>query len=222
MKRTFIVQGGIAAAALRLEAARNSWHGTEIRSIDQVAARLAGGFLGVVDNDTLAEVARDVIRSASATDLGDLVGIADLPGLPSALAVTLNKAWRAGIDLGERAAGRPGITRLSTLARMEAAVLDRLPRTMLRPAELVRCAVARINHAAAVLGPVECRFLPDLAPCWRPLIIALAGRVEVTWNAGPRPVPTWVHGSGIPDRRDSRRHAGCACGHLCYGPARSD
>ena len=50
MKRTIVVEGGTAGAALRLEAARNGWHGVEIRSIEQVAARLAGGFLQPIDS----------------------------------------------------------------------------------------------------------------------------------------------------------------------------
>jgi RecB family exonuclease len=197
VKRTFIVSGGVAAAELRLEAARGHWNGTEIRSIEQVAARLAGGFLGPVESDTLAAAAGEAVREASALDLGDLHGIADLPGLPSALAATLTKAWSAGIDLTHRAAANPAIARLASLARLEAAVIAKLPPAMTRPSDLVSLALSRIDHSPAVLGPVECRFLPDLAPCWRPLILGLAGKVEVTWNAGPRPVPAWVRDGGL-------------------------
>ncbi len=197
MKRTFIVSGGVAAAELRLESARGCWHGAEVRSIEQVAARLAGGFQVPVESDALAAAAGDAIRAASALDLGDLHGIADLPGLPSALAATLTKAWSAGIDLTHRSASNPALARLASLARLEAEVIARLPRVMSRPSDLVCLALSRIDHSAAVLGPVECRFLSDLAPCWRSLILALAGKVDVTWNAGPRPVPAWVRDGGI-------------------------
>ena len=197
MKRTFIVAGGAAAATLRLEAARHGWHGAEIRSIEQLAQRLAGGFLCPIEADTLTDAAADAIRSASAADLGDLVAISDLPGLSGALAATLTKVWRADIDLEARAACQPGVARLTTLVRLEAAILTRLPRAMLRPADLVRRALDRIAHAPSVLGPVECRFLPDLAPCWRPLLVALAEKLNVTWNAGPRPVPAWVREAGL-------------------------
>ena len=43
MKRTLIVAGGTAASARRLEAARTRQHGLEIRTLEQVAPRLAGG-----------------------------------------------------------------------------------------------------------------------------------------------------------------------------------
>ena len=192
LRQTFIVAGSTAASALRLEAARGRWHGTEVRSIEQVAARLAGGFLCPIDTDTLAGAARDSIRAASAINLGDLGSIADLPGLPSAVAATLAKAWHAGIDLADRAGRHPEVSRLVTLARLEADILTRLPHAMLRPADLVCRALDRIEHAPTVLGSVECRFLSDLSPCWQPLVIALAAKVTVTWNAGPRPVPEWV------------------------------
>ncbi len=88
MKRTIIVGGGTAGAALRLEAARHGWHGVEIRSIEQVAARLAGGFLQPIDADVLGDAAGAAIAAVSAEELGDLGDIADLPGLPMALAAT--------------------------------------------------------------------------------------------------------------------------------------
>ena len=197
MKRTIIVAGGAAAAALRLETARAGAHGCEIRSIEQAAARLASGFLGPVETDALTEAAAEIVRDASEADLGDLVSISDLPGLPNALASTLGRAWSAGIDLAERAHAQPGSARLATLAKLEAAILTRLPTAMLRPADLVQRALRRIAHAPRVLGPIECRFLPDLAPCWRPLLLALARHVDVAWNAGPCPMPEWVRSGGL-------------------------
>jgi hypothetical protein len=197
MKHTIIVSGGTAAAALRLEAARGGWHALEVRSIEQVAARLAGGFLQPVDGDVLGDAAAAAIAVVSADELGDLRDIADLPGLPMALAMTLTKAWLANIDLSARARERPDVARLATLARPEAAVLERLPPTMLPAAALAQRAMERVGHAARILGPVECRYLPDLAPVWRPLVVALSQRGSVTWNAGPRPVPAWVRDAGL-------------------------
>ena len=49
-----------------------------------------------------------VVAAADGTALGDLAGIASLPGLPAALAGTLDKVWRAGIDLASEAARQPG------------------------------------------------------------------------------------------------------------------
>src|SRR4051794_34353929 len=102
-----------------------------------------------------------------------LVSIADLPGLPGALAATLNKVWHANIDLAQRATERPDEPRLATLARLEQAVLERLPRAMLRPGELARRAILRFRHIDAVLGTVECGYLLDIAPCWSGLIMFL-------------------------------------------------
>jgi hypothetical protein len=198
MKRTIIVAGRTAGAALRLKAARGAWHGVEIRSIEQVAARLAGGFLQPVDTDVLGDAAAAAIATLSAEELGDLYGIADLPGLPAALVATLSKVWLADIDLPARASAAPDVPRLAALARLEAAVLGTLPPSMLPSAALARRAIDRVVHAARVLGPIECRFLADLAPCWRPLVIALRDVVPVTWNAGARPVPDWVRAAGLP------------------------
>ena len=197
MKRTIIVSGGTAAAALRLEAARGRWHGVEIRSIEQVAARLAGGFLQPVDGDVLGDAAAAAIAAMPAEELGDLREIADLPGLPVALTTSLTKAWLADIDLSARAGDRPDVLRLATLARLEGAVLERLPPAMLTPAALAQRAIERVRHAPRILGPVECRFLPDLAPVWRPLVLALSEVGPVTWDAGPRPVPAWVRDAGL-------------------------
>jgi hypothetical protein len=184
MKRTIIVAGGAAAAARRMQAARAGEHGLEVRTIEQVAQRLAGGFLRPVDNDTLARAAEAAIRATP--DLGDLAAIADLPGLPAALAGSLSKAWLAGVDLAGEAASHPDVQRLATMARLERAVLDRVPQGMLRPADLARHAVHRLHHAPAVLGPVALAPLLDVAPCWRPLLDGLPG---LAWLG--QAVPSW-------------------------------
>ncbi len=62
---------------------------------------------------------------------------------------------------------------------------------------MAAAAAARIDHAPAILGPVEFVGLLDLAPCWRPVVIALAQRVAVTWASGPRPVPGWIAATAI-------------------------
>ena len=164
----------------------------EIRTIEQVAQRLAGGFLRPVDGDTLARAADEALRAMPAADLGDLQAIADLPGLPGALAATLNKAWLADIDLAKEAAGQPGVVRLATIAKLERAVLDRLPNGMLRPGDLARRAtLERLPHAPAVLGPIELDYLIDVAPCWRVLLMLLHRPREVFWRSGAHVAPAW-------------------------------
>ena len=191
MRRTLIVEGGAAASAHRLAAARQNQHGVEVCTIEQVAQRLAGGFLRPIDGDTLARVSEDAIRATPPAELVDLQTIAALPGLPGALAATLEKAWLADIDLAVEADGQPSSRRLATLARLEQAVLDRLPRGMLRPGHLMRCAVSRLRNAPAVLGIVELDYLLDVAPCWRLLLIRLHRSGQLFWRSGGHVVPSW-------------------------------
>lgn len=75
-------------------------------------------------------------------------------------------------------------------------MLTALPRGMMRPADIVALATARVAHAPAVLGPVEIEGLTELSPCWRPLLALLAQHVPVRWSAGPRSVPDWL-GDGV-------------------------
>jgi hypothetical protein len=191
MKRTLIVAGGAAAAARRLEAARRGEHGLEVRTIEQVAQRLAGGFLRPVDGDTLAGAAAGAVAVLSPAELGDLQAIAGLPGLPGAVAATLGKAWLAGIDLAAEAAARPEVSRLTTLARLEQAVLDQLPRGMLRASDLVHRALERLSHTPAVFGQIELDYLLDAAPCWRPLLLAVHGHGGLRWRSGGHVAPDW-------------------------------
>ena len=214
-RRTIIVAGGTAAAAMRLYAARHDWLGVDIRTIEQVAARLAGGFLQPIDSDALMEAASAVIAETPHPDLGDLAEIADLPGLSGALAATLSKAWHAGIDLTDRAASHPHIPRLATLAHLEAAVLDRLPPNMLRPGDLVAHAIARSRHIPAVFGTVELAPMLDMAPCWRSLLAALNASGTMRWQGGAYRVPDWWDAIGggvreLPECPPSFRAVTCA------------
>jgi hypothetical protein len=100
----------------------------------QIAARLAGGFLQPIDPDAL----RDAVREGLATvDLGELEPIKNLPGMIRAAVGTLDKLWRAGIDL----AGETH-PRLQAIRTLEAEVLRRLPPLMKRPKELADLAMS--------------------------------------------------------------------------------
>lgn len=185
-RSTLVVHGRLAMRAARLKAARESRHGVQIMSFEQAAVRLAGGFVRPIDDESLREAIQAVLP---ATAMGELESIKLLPGMVGAAADTLHKAWRAGIELGARAAEHP---RLDATARLEAAVLAALPQGMMRPADIVAAATARVAHAPAVLGPVEIDGLTELSPCWRPLLALLAQHVPVRWSAGPRSVPDWL------------------------------
>ena len=129
--------------------------------------------------------------------LGELDGIKDLPGMVSAAADTLRKAWRADVDLQGRAAEHP---RLRSIANLEAAVEAALPPSMMKPADLVAAGLAQLDHAKTLFGPIEIVGITELSPVWRPLLHAIARRVPVRWNAGPAPGARLARWRGGRDR----------------------
>ena len=171
--------------------ARNRAHGTQVMTFEQLVARLAGGFAQPVDNESLRAAIQEALP---VTPLGELDSIKLLPGMVDAAADTLHKAWRAAIDLQARASDHP---RIHSIARLEEAVLARLPPQMMRPSDLVAAALPRLGHAKALLGPVDIVGITELSPCWRGLLRALAERTPVRWIAGPRSRPAWLDASQI-------------------------
>ena len=190
-RRTIITFGRLAMRKFRLEAARERTQGLQIMSIEQFAARLAGGFLLPIDKDRL----RDAIRIAlPQTDLGELESIKELPGFVRAAADTLGKAWLSGIDLKARSSEHP---RIAAIASLEQAILEELPANLLRPFDLAEKAVERIEHTRAIFGDIEINGLTELSPCWRSLLQAMGTHTTVEWLAGPRKVPDWLDRSSI-------------------------
>jgi len=190
-RHTVIAHGRHAVRERRLDAARQRQHGLHILTFEQLAARLAGGLTCSVDEETL----RQAVQAALPTlNLGELDSLKSLPGMVAAAVDTISKVWSAGIDLQQRAASHP---RLSSIATLERAVLVALPPNMMRPADLVAAALARLEYAPTLIGPMEVVGLTELALCWRPLLLGLATRVSVRWIAGPRSVPAWLEGCGI-------------------------
>lgn len=190
-RSTLIRHGRLAMRDSRLSAARSRRHGLQIMSFEQAAVRLAGGFCQPIDEERL----RTAVQAAlAATPMGELERIKNLPGMIDAAVATLQKAWLAGIDLAASAVDHP---RLNAMSCLERAVIGQLPPGMMRPLDIVSAATARIEHAPAVLGPVEIVGLTELSPCWRPLLQALTAHVPVQWTAGPRSVPGWLDGTGV-------------------------
>jgi hypothetical protein len=182
-KKSFVTHGRLAMREMRLRSARNRDHGVQVMTFEQLAARLAGGFAKPIDDDKLRAALQQAL---AATSLGELDGIKLLPGMLDAAADTLQKAWRAGIDLAARASDHP---RLQSISRLEEAVLAQLPPVMMRPACLVGAAMQCLAHAPALFGSIHIVGITELSPCWRPLLHALAGHLPVRWTAGPRSVP---------------------------------
>ena len=195
-RRSLVFHTKLAGHMARVAAARRSESGVQILTMSQLAARLAGGFLQPIDPDALLEAVRGAL---SETKLGDLDDIKHLPGMARAAVATLDKVWRAGLELS--VSPNP---RLQALSKLESAALERLPPSMLRPEELVERAQARIGLAPKVLGPIEVHGHSEMSPCWRPLLSALADVTPVTWIAGVRSVPDWIDRAKITVERESR------------------
>jgi hypothetical protein len=192
IRHTIIAHSNLLRHTLRLEAARCRIHGRQILSFEQLACRLAGGFVCGIDEDTL----RDTIqRALPKTDLGELNEIKHLPGTVNASAETLRKAWRAGIKLASKTHEHP---RLQSIANLEQAVLKLLPSSMLRPADIAEKAFLRLEHAKAIFGEIQIVGITELSPCWRPLLHALCKQASVRWVAGPRGVPAWLEHQIVP------------------------
>ena len=72
-------------------------------------------------------------------------------------------------------------------------MLEALPSTMRRPGDLAAAALERLEHAPAILGPIDIVGITELSPCWHTLLHGLAERVPVRWIAGPRSIPPWLN-----------------------------
>jgi RecB family exonuclease len=184
LRRSVVVHTNLAGHMLRVGFARRGEVGVQVLTMGQLVARLAGGFLRPIDLDVLLETAREAL---SAVDMGELQPIKDLPGMPSAVAGTFDKVWRADVRLAEY--GHP---RLVALAGLEEEIVSRLPASMRRPSELVQLASLRLELAAALIGPVEIHGHSEMSPCWRPFLTLLAEKIPVKWVAGARHVPLWL------------------------------
>jgi hypothetical protein len=170
--------------------------GLKLLTIDQLAARLAGGFLQPINGDDLAEA----VAESLVGPLGDLDKIKDLPGFQRAAVSSLSQAWSAGLDLAQEvvAASSPSAkSRLQSMHRLEQGVLARLPKNQLRPRDLVAAALARVAQARALFGKIEILGRTEMSPVWRPLLAGLAPVIETTWIAEARRVPSWLQATGV-------------------------
>jgi hypothetical protein len=182
LKTTVIVNGRMALRTSRLQAARDSSMALMVSTVEQAAARLAGGFLQIVDHVTLRELVSQVLPD---TDVGELEPIKSLPGMPSAFASTLMKFWLSDIRDDEF-----GVSpRIAAIRKLEAAVMEVLPSHLMRPADLVALACSRAAHAPMIFGEVRFRGMTDLHPVWRPFLDVIASGQKVVWEAGPRQLP---------------------------------
>jgi len=186
MRSTVVVPNGWAAEVMRFDAAEQGAHGRRILSIEALAARLAGGFFQPINRIAVLDVLEDVLETHCPAELKTAQ---DLPGFPRAVASTLSKVWRAGIDLEARRADKP---RIAALADLEKAVIAKLPPSMKRPADLASLAIARLKFADRIFGDIDIVGRTQMSAVWRPLVEELSKIVKVRWVAGARSVPDWL------------------------------
>lgn len=217
MRKTLVVHSRYAWRSHRTRTALAGEQGLQLLTIEQVAARLAGGFLQPIDRDDCNAA---VCAALDALPLGELDGIKALPGFQRAASEALAKAWAAGIDLEEEARGAAdpaARARLESLASLEKGVLARLPKNQLRPRDLVTAALERTNHSRAVFGRIEIRGRTEMAPVWRSLLTAIAKKIEIVWIAEARYIPDWLASAGVRiERRDAEKPSVRAIS--CAGP----
>ncbi len=196
VRKTLVVHSRYGWQSHRTQAALEGEQGLNLLTMEQLAARLAGGFLRPIDRDAL----KSAVKSAVSEPLGELDSIKTLPGFQRAAAASLSKAWRAGLMLDEQAANatsEPVKLRLDSLAILEREVLSRLRDNQLRPRDLARAAEQRVAHAPGICGQIEIHGRTEMSPVWQPLLSLLRRETNVVWVAGAREVPDWLRNSGI-------------------------
>lgn len=196
MQKTLVVHHRHAWRGYRTDAAIDGSQGVVLLTIDQLAARLAGGFLQPIDSDDL----KTAVATAIIQPLGELDAIKELPGFPRAAASSLAKAWSAGLSLEEEADScidPTAKTRLASLAVLENEVLTQLPGNQLRPRDLVSKASTRVEHSRAIFAPIDIHGRTEMSPVWRPLLSKIAEHTEVVWVAEARQVPEWLSDTGV-------------------------
>ena len=132
MRKTLVVHSRYAWRCHRTNAAIEGEQGLLLVTIEQLAARLAGGFLQPIDADAL----KTAVSAAVAEPLGEFDKIKALPGFQRAVVASLSKGWSAGLTLNEdadAASDRTAAERLRSLAVLEREVLSRLPSNQIRP-----------------------------------------------------------------------------------------
>jgi RecB family exonuclease len=172
----------------RAEAARAKVVGREIVTLPQLASRLAGGFRNLAGPEQLYPA----IRTALAQDgFAELNAVRDLPGTARAVARSLQSVWRANLKLAELSGCSP---RLADLHLIEQRIEEELPPGQLLPEALRDAALARLDHAPALVGAVTIQGLIDIDPVWRALVAALAGVLDVTWMVPDGSNRSWFPG----------------------------
>jgi hypothetical protein len=191
--RTTIIEGPLAFHMRRLAAAHAGESGLQIFTLPQLAARLVGGFVQPIAPEILEPAIQCAI---GAKGFKELDRVCELPAITRAVARSLQKVWNADIDLA--AAERGAAPRLLDLAVIEERVRAQLPPATLLPRDLRSAALARVDRAPVLVGPLRIEGVPWIAPLWRPLLNALCKIVPVEWEAPAIAETLWFAGAAKP------------------------
>jgi hypothetical protein len=187
---TAVVEGPLASGMRRFAAANAGDIGLQILSFAQLAARLAGGFVRPIT----AEILEPAVQAAlNKKVFKEIERVRRLPGLTRAAARTLQKVWNADIDLD--ATATPAAPRFQDLAAIERHVREQLPAGMLLPRDLCAAALARVERAPVLLGPVRIENIAWIPPVWRKLLNGLRETVPVEWVAPGIAEHSWFSGA---------------------------
>jgi hypothetical protein len=188
-RRVIVVNGPVAFRMQRLDAARAHDIGLEILTLPLLATRLAGGFCGLAERELLAPA---IAGALAGGDFKEIEEVRSLPGMVRAIMQTLDRAWASDLDLDTLANTS---SRLSDLALIQQRVRAALPAGAMLPKDMRDAALARIQFAPAVFGSVTLDRLVDVDPVWRPLLITLASRIDVSWTAVGVADRSWFPGT---------------------------
>jgi hypothetical protein len=98
LRCTIVVHTRLAGHCAPENAARTHSQGLQIPTMDQLEARLAGGFLQPIEDEALQDA---VVQALNSINLGEFEMIRSLPSMVRAVIATLEKAWQARMDLSD-------------------------------------------------------------------------------------------------------------------------
>ena len=208
-RRAILVEGPLAFRMRRLEAARANEIGVEVLTLPLIASRLAGGFAHIADRSLLSTAI------AAALDEGgfqELEQVRLLPGMVRAVMQTLDRAWTADLDL-EQLAGNS--RRLADLALIQRRVQSVLPPGAMLPQDIRDAALERIGVAPNLFVSIRLERVIEVDPVWRPLLTALASRIELSWLAVGESDRRWFPGTVT---KSEEIADGLVSGDVCADP----
>jgi hypothetical protein len=208
-RRVTVVDGPLAFRMARYRAACANDVGLDILTLPLLAARLAGGFRRLADRETLAAAVARALQDGGFAQLDDVRG---LPGMVRAALQTLDRAWTADIELDNPPFPS---ARIADIALLERRVRDALPDGAMLPRQLRDAALERVRFASTLFGCVRLENLVEVEPLWRPLLIALAGQLDVSWSVEGEADRTWFPGRLLPAEPQPPR---TLRGELCADP----